>query len=89
MVLTLDVNQDSLPEFGIINDIYFYNNTVVVLKYLKLNTIGFDEHFCSYELITLSINEVLIYHHMLYSHIPNNISVLLDGSTYVILRSAI
>ncbi|CAI6367798.1 unnamed protein product [Macrosiphum euphorbiae] len=62
---------------------------VVVFKCLKLNTIGFDEHFCSYEVIKLRINEVLIYHHMLYTHIPNNISVLSNGSTYVTLRSAI
>jgi len=62
MILTLDVNQNSLPEFGIINDIYFYNNTAVVFKCLKLNTIGYDEHFCSYEVITPIINEVLIYH---------------------------
>jgi hypothetical protein len=87
MILTLDVNQNSLPEFSIINDVYFYNNTVVVFKCLKLN-IDFDENFCSYEVITPRINEVLIYH-MLYSHIPNNASVLSNGSTCVTLRSAI
>lgn len=88
MVLTLDVNENSLPKFGIIDNIYLYNNKVIMFKCLQLNTIIFDDHFCSYE-VTLENNVIFLYHHMLYSHIPNNICVLPNGCTYVTLRSSI
>lgn len=41
MVLTLDVNVNSLPKFGIIDNIYLYNNKVIMFKCLQLNTIIF------------------------------------------------
>jgi hypothetical protein len=40
MVLPLDVNENSLPKFGI-KDIHFYNNKVIMFKCLELNTIIF------------------------------------------------
>lgn len=69
MVLTLDINENSLPKFGVIDAIYLCNNRVVVFQCCLLSTIIFDEHFFSYE----------VYHHMLYSHIPNNISIMSNG----------
>lgn len=53
-----------------------------------MNTIAFDEHFFAYE-VKHENNALFIYHHMLYSHIPNNLSVLSNGCSYVTLRSSI
>lgn len=88
MVLTLDINENSLSKFGLIDAIYHCNNKVVVFQCCLLSTIIFDEHIFSYEV--KHKNKIkFVYYHMLYSHIPKNISIMSNGSLYVTLRSSI
>lgn len=88
MVLTLDINENNLPKFGIIDDIYICYNKVIIFQCLSVKTIIFYEHYFSFE-IKHENSLVFAYHHMLYSHIPNNISVMPNGCTYVTLSSSI
>ncbi|KAF0700218.1 MULE domain-containing protein, partial [Aphis craccivora] len=86
MVLTLDIDENNLPKFGIIDDIYLCNNKIIVFRCLSIKTIIFYEHYFSYE-IKHENRIVFVYHQILFSHIPNNISVMPNGCTYVTLRS--
>lgn len=89
MVFTLDIDENNLLKFGIIDDIYLCNNKVTIFQCLLVKTIIFYEHYFSFE-IKHENSLVFVYHHiMLYSHIPNNISVMPNGCTYVTLRSSI
>jgi len=88
MVLTFDIDENNLPKFGIIDEIYLCNNKVIIFQCLSVKTIIFYEHYFSFE-IKHENSLVFLYHHMLYSHIPNNISVMPNGCTYVTLRSSI
>lgn len=87
-VLTLNIHENELPTFCIIEHIYVYNNEVVLFKCLELNTIMFDEHIYSYEVKIENDNKIFVYHHMLPSFIPNNLSILPNGCKYVTLRSS-
>jgi len=88
MVLTLNIEENELPTFCIIEQIFLYNNKYVIFKCSKLETILFDEHVYSYE-VKVENSYQFVYHHMLPSFIPNNINILPDGYKYVTLRSSI
>jgi len=88
LVLTLDMYENDLPIFGIIEDIVLFNDTLVIFKCKRINTVIFDNHVFSYE-IKLDDKCTFVYHHALLSYIPNNISVLPNGRSYVTLRSSI
>jgi len=88
LVLTLDLYENDLPIFGIIEDIVLFNDTLVIFKCKRTNTVMFDEHVMSYE-VKLDNDYTFVYHDALLSYIPNNISVLPNGLSYVTLRSSI
>lgn len=88
-VLTLNIHENELPTFCIIDHIFLYNNKVVMFKCSELYTIIFDEHTFSYEVKVGNSNQIFVYHHMLPSFIPNNLSILPNGCKYVTLRSSI
>ncbi|XP_022159932.1 uncharacterized protein LOC111028782 [Myzus persicae] len=88
LVLTLDIYENNLPIFGIIEDIVVLNDILIIFKCKRTNTVIFDDHVFSYE-IKLDDECTFVYHHALLSYIPNNISVLPNGRSYVTLRSSI
>lgn len=88
LVLTLDIYENDLPIFGIIEDIVVFNDTLVIFKCMRTNTVIFDDHVFSYE-VKLGDECTFVYHHALLSYIPNNINVLPNGRSYVTLRSSI
>ncbi|CAI6367270.1 unnamed protein product [Macrosiphum euphorbiae] len=88
MVLALNIQENELPKFCIIEQIFLYNNKYVIFKCSELETIMFDEHIFSYE-VKVENSYQFVYHHMLPSFIPNNINILPNGYKYVTLRSSI
>lgn len=89
MVLTLNIEENKLPTFCIIEHLFLYNKQVVIFKCSELRTITFDEHIYSYEVNEENSNQIFVYHSMLSLFIPNNISTLPIGCKYVTLRSSI
>jgi len=77
-----------LPIFGIIEDIVLFNDNLVIFKCKLTNTIAFDDHVFSYE-VKVDDECTFVYHLTLFSYIPNKISVLSNGCSYVTLRSSI
>jgi hypothetical protein len=61
---------------------------LVISKCKRTNTVVFDDHVFSYE-VKLDDECTFVYHHVLFSYIENNISVLSNGCTYVTLKSSI
>lgn len=89
MVLTLSIEENELPKFCIIEDIFLYNNKYVMFECSELDTIVFDEHIIfSYE-VKVEDSYQFVYYHMLPSSIPNNINTLPDGCKYVTVRNSI
>lgn len=88
MVLICNIEENELPKFCIIEQIYLYDNKHVIFKCIELETIVFDEHIFSYG-VKVENTYQFLYHHMLPSFIPNNINILPNGYNYVTLRSSI
>jgi hypothetical protein len=88
LVLTLDTYENDFPIFGIIEDIFLFNDTLVIFKCKRTTTVIFNDHVFSYE-VKIDDECTFVYHHAMLSYIPNNISVLPNGSRYITLRSSI
>lgn len=87
MILTLDIFELNGLEFGMINKLFFCNNNLIIFQCFKLNTVIFDEHYHSFEVEKEIDDNIFIYYNNLASFIPNHISTMPNGKTYVTLRS--
>lgn len=89
MVLTLDIQENHQPKFGLINSIFICNDKIILFQCSQLNTTEFNEHFFSFEVSEENAPTIFISYDSLPSFVPNNINVISNGKRYITVRGGL
>ncbi|CAG9787096.1 unnamed protein product [Diatraea saccharalis] len=88
MLLSLDVVNDYIPIFGLIENIYITDKNMVIFEVSSFETLYFDETLYCYVVTDKEEATLFVNYENLYSYIPNTLSISRDcKAKYVTVRS--
>ncbi|XP_031329088.1 uncharacterized protein LOC116160090 [Photinus pyralis] len=74
--------------FTVVDKLYLYDSTQLIISGVTLDTIEFDDHLCTFKVKRPHIdNNIAIFYDSLPSQTPHTLNIHSDGNYYVTLRS--